>query len=64
MKPSMAQILIGAAGTLNEEIAPKLEASPFSMGRVGTIGLLLACVAQEAERAAETAVRESSCAGG
>jgi hypothetical protein len=58
MKPSMAQMLMGVASTLTRDIAPHLENTPAAIGQVGTIGLILACIAQEADRAAETALRE------
>lgn len=57
MKPSLNQMLIGVASTLSRDVAPNVSA-PFAVGHVGTIGLILACIAQEAERATETALRE------
>jgi len=58
MKPTIGQILLGSATTLTEDIAPNIQGAPFAIGRLGTIGLILACLAQEADRAVETAVRE------
>jgi hypothetical protein len=58
MKPSIGQMLMGSASTLTREVAPHLERAPSAIGQIGTIGLILACIAQEADRAAETALRE------
>ena len=59
MKPSLQHLLMGAASTLGKDVAPHIEDdAPFAVGHVGTIGLILACVAQEADRAVDTAVRE------
>ncbi|HVY83969.1 MAG TPA: hypothetical protein VG943_02470 [Caulobacterales bacterium] len=59
MKPTLGQMLMGAASTLNDEIAPHIDdGAPVAIGHVGTLGLILACMAQEADRAVETAVRE------
>ncbi len=59
MKPSFSQILMGAASTLSRDVAPHIAPdSPYAVGHAGTIGLLLACAAQEADRATETAMRE------
>ncbi|MES1156934.1 MAG: hypothetical protein ABUL73_04050 [Alphaproteobacteria bacterium] len=59
MKPSFAQVLMGVASTLADDIAPHVgEEAPFAVGHLGTIGLILACAAQEADRAVETAILE------
>lgn len=57
MKPSMNQILMGVAATMSKDVAAHVN-EPIAVGHVGTIGLILACVAQETERAAETAILE------
>jgi hypothetical protein len=58
MRPSLAQILMGAADTLGRDIAPLAADAPFAQGQLGAIGLILACIAQEADRAVETAILE------
>lgn len=58
MRPTFSQMLMGAAATLSKDVAPHVERAPYAVGRVGTVGLILACVAQEADRAVDTAVRE------
>ncbi len=58
MRPTLSQILMGAADTLGRDIAPLASDAPFAQGQLGAIGLILACVAQEADRAVETAILE------
>jgi len=59
MKPSFAQVLMGVASTLVDDVAPHIgDDAPYAVGHIGTIGLILACAAQEADRAAETATLE------
>lgn len=58
MRPTLPQILMGAADTLGRDIAPLAASAPFAQGQLGAIGLILACVAQEADRAVETAILE------
>ncbi|MES1198943.1 MAG: hypothetical protein ABUS48_03080 [Pseudomonadota bacterium] len=59
MRPTFGQLLLGAAATLGKDVAPHIEDNaPVAVGRLGTVGLILACMAQEADRAVETAVRE------
>ncbi|MGE0828099.1 MAG: hypothetical protein AB7O04_01960 [Hyphomonadaceae bacterium] len=56
MKPSFAQILMGAAGAVVRDIAPRLqdEDDAFALGQAQIIGLLMVMAAQEADRAADT----------
>ena len=58
MKPSFSQLLLGAASTLTQDIAPQMKRAPAAQGQLGAIGLILACAAQEADRAVETALIE------
>ena len=54
MRPSMSAILLAAAKTLGEDVAPRLSSHPYAAGHAGTIGLLLVFLAQESDRAAQT----------
>jgi hypothetical protein len=54
MKPALGDLLLTSAQTLGTDVAPLLADKPYAMGHVGTIGLLLVFLAQEAERAADT----------
>lgn len=58
MKPSLSQFLMGAAATLNRDVAPHVRGSRYALGHVGTLGLLMTLMAQETERAADTLVHE------
>lgn len=60
MKPGIAEILMTAANTLGTEIAPHLIDKPYALGSTGTIGLMLVFLAQDADRAVETLVRDNA----
>ena len=45
MKTSLAHYLMGAASTLNKDVAPHVREQPYALGHVGTIGLLLVLMA-------------------
>ncbi|HVZ99109.1 MAG TPA: hypothetical protein VG841_02205 [Caulobacterales bacterium] len=65
MKPAFGELLMGAASTLSREVAPHVDdGEPVAIGHIGTIGLILACMAQETDRAVETAVREQDAIRG
>jgi hypothetical protein len=54
MKPSFAQILMGAAGSIVSDIGPHLKNNSYAVGQASIIGLIMIFVAQEADRAADT----------
>jgi hypothetical protein len=59
MKPGVTEILNGAAQTLAMHVAPHLTATPYAIGHVGTIGLMLMLAGQEHERGADLLVQEN-----
>ncbi|MBL8548899.1 MAG: hypothetical protein JNJ73_02860 [Hyphomonadaceae bacterium] len=58
MKPSFASILMGGAGAIAADIAPRLD-DEYARGQAAIVGLLMTLVAQEADRAADTLSLES-----
>lgn len=58
MRPSVSQMLMGAAANLNRDIAPSIQPGSYAIGQAGTIGLLMVLMAQESDRAVDTLVNE------
>jgi hypothetical protein len=54
MRPSFANILMGGAGAIAADIAPRLEHDDYAMRQASIVGILMVLVAQEADRAADT----------
>lgn len=59
MKPGIDQLLMTLATTLATRIAPELDAASYAAGDARISALLAILIAQEAERAADTLVREN-----
>lgn len=57
MRPSLAKYLAGATGTLARDVSPLLE-SAYARAQVGSLSMVLNFVSREADRAADTLVRE------
>lgn len=57
MRPSIPQLLVGAAGTLRNVLG-SVRGESYAMASMGTLGMLLVLMSQEADRAAETLVSE------
>ena len=58
MIPSFSRMLMGAADTLSQDVAPHIKDAPDAIGHMGTIGLILSCMAQAVDSAAEAAIAE------
>jgi len=57
MRPSTPQLLVGAAGTIRNALGG-MRGESYAMASMGTLGMLLILMSQEADRAAETLVSE------
>lgn len=57
MRPSIPQLLVGAAGTIRNALGG-MRGESYAMASMGTLGMLLILMSQEADRAAETLVSE------
>jgi hypothetical protein len=57
MRPSLSKYLAGATGTLARDVSPLLE-SAYARAQVGSLSMVLNFVSREADRAADTLVRE------
>jgi len=57
MRPSIPQLLVGAAGNIRNVLA-NVRGESYALASMGTLGMLLILMSQEADRAAETLVSE------
>lgn len=58
MKPSLSQMMVGAATFLTREMIPNVRGDSYAIASAGTIGMMLMLMAQEADRVAETLAAE------
>lgn len=58
MKPSLSQMMTGAATSLLREVIPNVGGDAYAISSAGTVGTLLMLMAQEADRMVDTLVIE------
>ncbi len=58
MKPSLPQMMMGAATALTREILPNVRGDTYAIASAGTIGTMMILMAQETDRMVDTLVVE------
>lgn len=58
MKPSLSQMMVGAATFLTREVIPNVKGDSYAIASTGTIGMMMMLMAQENDRMADTLVVE------
>lgn len=58
MKPSLSQMMVGAATFLTREVIPNVKGDSYAIASTGTIGMMTMLMAQEVDRMADTLVVE------
>lgn len=58
MKPSIPQMMIGAATALTREILPNVRGDGYAIASAGTVGTMMMLMAQETDRMVDTLVVE------